>query len=78
MVTPGELTAESLVIIGQMDSSLVSDIVLTRPLSAISLLIGVILTVFPMVVLGYLALGALGDAISRNLGSIGRTPPRRE
>lgn len=78
MVTPGEITVESLVTIGQLDSGLVSDLVLTDPLSAISLLIGVVLTVFPMVVLGYLTLGAVGDLITRNLGSIGRAPPRQE
>lgn len=78
MVTPGELTAESLVTIGQLDADFVSDLVLTDPLSAISLLIGVVLTVFPMVVLGYLTLGAVGDAITRSFGSIGRAPPRRE
>jgi hypothetical protein len=65
----------------------VTRVALSDPLAFVSFLIGGALTTFAVVALGYLALGALGDAVAGGLGgggsdsgggTIGRTPPPRE
>lgn len=78
MVTLGEIIVELLVNIGQLASIFVFDVLLSDPLSAISLLVGGALTGAAVVFLGYLALGALGEAISRKTGQLGRAPPQQE
>lgn len=60
----------------------VLDVALADPLSFVSFAIGAALTTFSVAVLGYLALGALADAVVPGGGSdsdtIGRAPPQRE
>ncbi|WP_380681441.1 hypothetical protein [Salinigranum sp. GCM10025319] len=60
----------------------VTQVALSDPLSFVSFLVGGALTTFAIVAFGYLALGALVDAVSSvgggGNGAIGRAPPRRE
>lgn len=77
MVSLGELIVELLVNTGELISTFVFEVLVSDPLSAVSLLIGGLFTAVPIVVMGYLVLGALGDAISRRVGSLGRAPPQQ-
>jgi hypothetical protein len=61
----------------------IMDVALSDPLSFISFAIGGALTTFALAAFGYLALGALVDAVSGDGdggddGTIGRAPPQRE
>jgi hypothetical protein len=64
----------------------VTRVALSDPLAFVSFLIGGALTTFAVAALGYLALGALVDAVTGSVGggrgdgndAIGRTPPPRE
>jgi hypothetical protein len=61
----------------------VTRVALSDPLAFVSFLVGGALTTFAVAALGYLALGALVDAVGGGVGggrndAIGRTPPPRE
>ncbi|WP_372910919.1 hypothetical protein [Salinigranum sp.] len=62
----------------------ITRVALSDPLAFVSFLIGGALTTFAIAALGYLALGALVDAVGGGLGgggdsgAIGRAPQRRE
>ena len=65
MYTLGELVAEILTGILDLTMIMLTDVLTTDPLSAISLLIGGLLTGVASVILGVLALGAFLDAIKQ-------------
>lgn len=78
MVSLGELIVTLLVNIGELFSIFIFDILVTDPLSAISMLIGGLFTGAAVAGLGYLAVGALAEAISRRIGPLARAPPQQE
>ena len=78
MVTLGEFLVELLVNVGQLISIILFDVIASDPLSAISGIIGGLLITGAVAVLGYLALGALGESISRVVGPLGRAPPQQD
>ncbi|WP_101294084.1 hypothetical protein [Halegenticoccus soli] len=55
-----------------------TEVVLNDPLSAISFLIGAVLTGFSVLFFGYLVVGAAGEFLGSLMPSPGRTPPPRE
>jgi hypothetical protein len=78
MATLGELIVTLLVNIGELFSIFIFDILVTDPLSAISMLVGGLFTGAAVAGLGYLAAGALAEAISRRIGPLARAPPQQE
>jgi hypothetical protein len=78
MATLGELIVTLLVNIGELFSIFIFDILVTDPLSAISMLIGGLFTGAAVAGLGYLAAGALAEAISQRIGPLARAPPQQE
>jgi hypothetical protein len=85
MVTLLDFVARLLGSVIELVVIFVTRVALSDPLAFVSFLVGAGLTTFAVVALGYLALGALVDAIAGDPGggrggsdAIGRTPPPRE
>jgi hypothetical protein len=78
MVTLGEFLVELLVNVGELISIILFDVIASGPLSAISGIVGGLFIGAAVAVLGYLALGALGESISRAVGPLGRAPPQQD
>ncbi len=82
MVTLVDFVARLIGSVFELVVIFVTEVALSDPLSFVSFLVGGALTTFAIAALGYLALGALVDAVGGDLGggdrTIGRAPPRQE
>lgn len=81
MVTVTDFIARLIGSVFELVVIFITQVALSDPLSFISFAIGGALTTFAIAALGYLALGALVDAVSGDGGgdgTIGRAPPQRE